>query len=161
MTYYYYTDVKERYGPLTIDELRNRIITTETLIWKEGMADWSPAKNLRELDVLFYLPPLIPADSPELRNIATEKPPKNWLIESVLVTMFCCPFVFGVMAILQSSKVETLWLRGDKLGANEARKDAVMWLRVGLIVSFVIYGLFWVLVIINIRALRTFGGYDV
>ena len=161
MTYYYYTDGKERYGPFTIEELRDRIITPETLVWKEGLADWLPAKRLRELDVLFYTSPQDPAAPPPIRNLDTEKPPKNWLVESILVTIFCCPFVFGIMGILQSSKVETLWLRGDRVGAVDASKEAAMWLRVGLIVSAVIYGLFLLMVLMNINAFTSMDGYPV
>ena len=161
MTYYYYTDGKERYGPFTIDELRDRIITPETLVWKEGMSDWSPAKYLRELDVLFYTTPLTSIGPPDIRDYEREKPPKNWLVESILVTIFCCPFIFGIMGIMQSSKIETLWLRGDRIGARDASKEAAMWLRIGLIVSLVLYGLFLMLVIFNIKALNSMGGYDV
>ena len=159
MTYYYYTDGKERFGPFTIDQLKDRIITPETLVWKEGMSDWSPAKYLRDLDEIFYTSPYTSTGLPEIRNYDNEKPPKTWLVESILVTMFCCPFIFGIMGILQSSKVETLWLRGDRIGARDASREAAMWLRIGLIVSLVIYGLFLMLVMINVSAFRSMGGY--
>lgn len=40
-------------GPYTIDELRQRHITEETLVWCEGMTDWQPAWQVEELKPLF------------------------------------------------------------------------------------------------------------
>lgn len=40
-------------GPYTIDELRARNITEETLVWCEGMTDWKPAWQVDELKPLF------------------------------------------------------------------------------------------------------------
>ena len=41
-------------GPYTIDELRQRHITQETLVWCEGMANWQPAWQVEELRTLFF-----------------------------------------------------------------------------------------------------------
>jgi len=43
----------KRDGPLTLEEIRQRIstrqVTRETLVWKEGMTEWSLAGNVTEL----------------------------------------------------------------------------------------------------------------
>ncbi len=36
-------------GPMTIAQLAERHITSETLVWREGMADWKPAWKVPEL----------------------------------------------------------------------------------------------------------------
>lgn len=36
-------------GPMTIAQLAERHITSETLVWREGMADWEPAWKVPEL----------------------------------------------------------------------------------------------------------------
>ena len=41
-------------GPFTIDELRLRNITSDTLVWAEGMPQWVPAWQVEELRPLFY-----------------------------------------------------------------------------------------------------------
>ena len=41
-------------GPYTVEELRQRNITSETLVWAEGMAQWTPAWQVEELRQLFY-----------------------------------------------------------------------------------------------------------
>ena len=50
-------------------------------------------------------------------------PPKNWLVESILVTVLCC-LPFGIAGIINASKVEGLFLAGDIAGANKAAADA-------------------------------------
>src|SRR5687768_7180297 len=114
MVQYYYTDGIERYGPFTIEQLRERNITRETLVWKEGMADWAPANQLNELQALFATEgntpaPPYPHQNPVMPgSVQYAQPPKNWLVESILVTLFCCPWVFGILAIINAAKVETL-----------------------------------------------------
>lgn len=52
---YYYTDGKNQYGPYPIEELRPKI-NPNTLVWREGMANWMPASNVDELKKLFAPP---------------------------------------------------------------------------------------------------------
>jgi hypothetical protein len=55
-------------GPHPMDDLRQRAasgaLTPETLVWKQGMAAWTPASQVDELSSLFAAagpPPLPPA----------------------------------------------------------------------------------------------------
>lgn len=41
-------------GPFTIAELQQQGISSETLVWTEGMAEWTPAWQVEELRPLFY-----------------------------------------------------------------------------------------------------------
>ncbi len=50
---YYIIIEGERRGPLPKEELNATLITRETPVWREGMTDWEPAGNLRELDDIF------------------------------------------------------------------------------------------------------------
>ena len=52
----------ERKGPITFDELKEIGITPSTLVWKEGLENWVPAKDVEELAPLFEEIPL-PAPS--------------------------------------------------------------------------------------------------
>ena len=70
------------------------------------------------------------------------KPPKNWLVESILVTLFCC-LPLGIVAIINSSKVESKFYAGDIDGANEAAKQAKRWTTWSFALMFV----FWILYI--------------
>lgn len=70
-----------------------------------------------------------------------EQKPDNLLVWSILVTILCC-WPLGIPAIINSAKVDKLWMAGDKLGAYEAAKKAKTFcfisLGVGIFV-FVVY----------------------
>lgn len=65
--------------------------------------------------------------------------PKTWLVESILVTIFCC-LPFGVVGIVKASNVEAIWRRGDIVGAEAASQSAGFWTKLG----------FWIGLAINI-----------
>ena len=56
--------------------------------------------------------------------------PKNWLVESILVTIFCC-LPFGIAGIVFASQVNTKYQTGDYEGALQASKDAAKWTKIG------------------------------
>ncbi|MBN8835891.1 MAG: CD225/dispanin family protein [Sphingobacteriia bacterium] len=56
--------------------------------------------------------------------------PKNWLVESTLVTIFCC-LPFGIAGIVFASQVNTKYQAGDYEGALQASKDAAKWTKIG------------------------------
>ena len=61
-------------------------------------------------------------------------PPKNWLVESILVTIFCC-LPFGIAGIVFATQVNTKWTAGDFVGAEVAAKEAAKWTKIGFFVS--------------------------
>lgn len=152
MEQYYYTDGKERYGPFTLDQLRGRNIGPETLVWKEGMPDWVVAKNVSDLESLFLaadtsIPPVAIPYTP----IYSERPPKNWLVESILVTILCC-LPLGIVGIINATKVETLWNSGQKDAALKASQEAAKWVKIGAIVALVCWVLYFILIFFGIMA---------
>jgi heme/copper-type cytochrome/quinol oxidase subunit 4 len=52
--------------------------------------------------------------------------PKNYLIESILATIFCC-FPFGIPAIIYASQANSKFAIGDFEGAQKASKNAKNW----------------------------------
>ena len=57
MKKYFYSDGKEKHGPLTLDELKQEDISKETLIWFEGIDDWKLAGDLDEMKPILELQP--------------------------------------------------------------------------------------------------------
>ena len=62
MKKYFYSNGQEKIGPLSHDELKQaKSISKETLIWFEGLDDWTPAMELEEMMSILELqpPPII------------------------------------------------------------------------------------------------------
>jgi len=151
MSKYYYTDGKERFGPFSLEELGVKKISKETLVWMEGLTDWIPAGNLAELQSLFPIGmPNLPHVGAPYTPVIMEKAPKNWLVESVLITLLCCPNIFGIIGIIHATKIETLWSVGQRDAAIKASKDAGMWVRIGFFVGLSIYLLYFLFMFLGI-----------
>ena len=157
MAQYYYTDGKERFGPFSEEELREKNLSGTTLVWKEGMSDWMPLSQVTELQSLLSssgpsaIPPVIgPTGIPEL-------PPKNWLIESILVTLLCC-LPLGIVGIINAGKVESLWNSGQREAALKASQDAAKWVKIGFFVGIVVIGLYALLMIFGLIGAIGLGG---
>jgi hypothetical protein len=67
MKKYFYSDRQEKHGPFSLDELKQKDITNETLIWFEGLKDWTPAKDL---DVII---PILKLKPPPVNTLIDEK----------------------------------------------------------------------------------------
>jgi hypothetical protein len=152
MSQFYYTDGKERFGPFTLEQLRDKNITEGTLVWKEGLPDWVPARNLSDLQSLFppetgFPPPL----SVPYVNPVAEAPPKNWLIESILVTLFCC-LPLGIVGIIHATKVDTLWNSGQREEAYKSSREAGKWTKLGAILGVIGIVLYILLMIFGVFA---------
>ncbi|MEO8069156.1 MAG: CD225/dispanin family protein [Flavobacteriales bacterium] len=73
--------------------------------------------------------------------------PKNWLVESILVTIFCC-LPFGIAGIVNAANVNSRFDTGDFNGADRASKEAAKWTKVAFFVGigwYVLVILFYVL----------------
>lgn len=73
-------------------------------------------------------------------------PPKNWLVESILVTIFCC-LPFGIAGIVFASQVSSKFSAGDYAGAEQASKDAGKWTKIGFYIGIaqLVLGIIWML----------------
>lgn len=60
--------------------------------------------------------------------------PKNWLVESILVTIFCC-LPFGVAGIVFAAQVNSKYDAGDYDGSTKASAEAAKWTKIGFFVG--------------------------
>lgn len=61
MKEYFYIKENEKLGPFNFDELKKEEIERDTLIWYQGIKDWTNAGKIDDLGELFkYNPPPIP-----------------------------------------------------------------------------------------------------
>ncbi len=152
MSQFYYTDGKERFGPFSLEDLRGKNLTGETLIWREGLTDWVPAKTVSDLNPLFEPVDLFPpVSSVPYAPPIPETAPKNWLVESILVTILCC-LPLGIVGIIHATKVETLWNTGQRAEAIKASQEAAKWVKIGFIVGIVVIGIYMLMMLFGMVA---------
>jgi len=82
--------------------------------------------------------------------------PKNYLVESILVTIFCC-LPFGIAGIVFASQVNSKYANGDYEGALKASKDAKKWMKWGLI-SGIIVAVLYTVFLFALGGLAMLGG---
>jgi hypothetical protein len=76
-------------------------------------------------------------------SFETQKPPKTWLIQSILVTLFCC-VPFGIAGIVNAAKVESRFYANDYEGAIRASQNAKKWTMVSFVLGIII-GLLYII----------------
>jgi hypothetical protein len=87
------------------------------------------------------------------------QPPKTWLVESILVTLFCC-LPFGIIGIINASKVESRFFAGAVDEAVKASQDAAKWTKIGFFVGLgviVLYLILWL--VVGVGAIAAGGGF--
>lgn len=92
MKKYFYSDGKEKKGPFSFEELINEEINPNTLIWFEGLGDWTPIKYIKELEEILHLsPPPIPTNetaSITTNNVSDKKREENTVSDSAQTETF-------------------------------------------------------------------------
>lgn len=73
--------------------------------------------------------------------IPPTQPPKNWLAESILVTLLCC-LPFGIAGIVNAAQVSSKFAAGDYDGAIRASQEAGKWTKIGFWVGIGVIGLY-------------------
>lgn len=144
MKKYFYSDGTNKHGPFTLEELKLENIDRTTKVWFHGLENWQDAGATPELDEIFVLtpPPIESTDSP-IKITPTNSgeklnaPPKTWLLESILVTLFCC-LPFGIAGIVNASSVESKYYAGDIEGSLRSSEEAKKWTKVSFIVGLVV-----------------------
>jgi hypothetical protein len=123
-------------GVFTLDELRAQLSSGELkstdLGWTEGMKEWQPLAQIlggQPADGAATSPTPPTLSAPAMLSYgqaaAEGLPPKpnNFLVPSILVTLFCCLPV-GIAAIVYATQVDGKFNSGDYAGAANSAKMA-------------------------------------
>lgn len=70
--------------------------------------------------------------------------PKTWFVPSILATIFCC-LPFGIIGIINATKVESLYKSGDIAGSIEASENAGKWTKYAVLTGLIVGVLYFVL----------------
>ena len=141
-----------RLGPMTLDEVRALPLQGSTPVWRSGLPEWTTASALPELAGMGccdsdtppgYQPqPVYPAynsgASSGYNGGEEVRPPMpdTYLVWAIVVTLCCC-LVGGVVALIYSSKVTSLYNQGDYAGAQKASSTALTWIIVSAVIGVV------------------------
>lgn len=163
--YYYLSSQNEQQGPVEVFELKNCGVTSATLVWTQGMAQWAPAGEVEELKTLFMQPaPTPPAYIPPKPAIQAQPPsqpaagnynrnehlavpghsdvqvkppvPDSNMVWAVLSTILCC-LPTGIYAIICASEVDKYYAMGDYATAQDKARKAKNWAIYGAIASVI------------------------
>jgi len=172
MKQYYYANGDQQLGPFSIQELQSKNLRKDTYVWYEGLSDWTRAGDLPELGGLFETPqaqmqtqnpPLHQTPPPPAQTGNYQAPrnqggyqqqhnapsgikPKTWLVESILVTLFCC-LVGGIVGIVYASQVDSKWAMGDTAGAQKSSDNAKLWVMISFGVGIAVIILYFLMVL--------------
>ena len=71
--------------------------------------------------------------------------PKNWLVEAILVTIFCC-LPFGIAAIVFAAQVNSKFDAGDYEGALKASREAAKWTKISFFTGLAVIALYLIFI---------------
>lgn len=152
MQYFFLDENGKQQGPVEKTQLISNGVKGSTLVWSAGMSGWTKAIEVNELKMLFAAAPApapVPTPSPtpstgsttnpnqnRFDNANYQIPPKTWMVESILVTLFCC-LPFGIAGIVNAASVESKFYAGDYIGAQRASANAKKWTTVSFWIGIV------------------------
>ena len=157
--YFYIDSNNVQKGPISPLNFSIYNITPDTLVWCEGMADWTRAGSLDELHDVFVTQQTQATPPPyaniggyiQLQALAVQQPqqtmqpcPDSNLVWAILTTVLCC-LPFGVVAIVYACKVNDRYAVGDVQGAIDASQKAKKWAIHSAVTSLVIGVIYYVL----------------
>ena len=96
---YYIAVNNERQGPFTTEELAQKGITADTLVWTENMVDWQPAGSLDELRPFIRQVQAVP---PQVS--APKKKKKSGCMITLLIALIVLALAVGAAALTNPSK---------------------------------------------------------
>lgn len=137
---YYILQNNIKQGPFSEEELSSKNINANTMVWSVGFANWKEAKDVPELsNILSNLPP----EPPVLKSM-----PKTWLVESILVTCFCC-LPFGIIGIVNATKIEEEYNCGNYQQALQHSKQAKKWVFLGFFIALALFLIYILILLIS------------
>ncbi len=159
MTWFYSKHGKQL-GPISEEDFSSKCASGEILptdlVWKEGMSDWKPSSEVIGLSltqkiaaspniakpyesnigsVMVVQPPPV-----DVQFIPQKFPSYQWqsivalVLGGVQMMLICIPLglVFAIIALVYSNKVEPYFMQQNYIAAQDASRNAKIWMIVSL-----------------------------
>lgn len=134
-------------GPFSREMLAARNITPDTLVWRQGLAEWTPAGRLPELQSMFVNPyaqqsAYNPQYAPGMNVPSPQSLRTNWLTWAIVATVVgalfsCIGMVFGIIGITKANQANRFYEMGDNYNGDVSNNSA----RTNTIIAFVLAGI--------------------
>ncbi|MCW0483447.1 DUF4339 domain-containing protein [Gaoshiqia sediminis] len=109
MKKYFYSDGTNNFGPFSIEELKEKEIGRETMIWFQELGDWQKAGSIQELNDLFALvPPPIQQQSNYIQQSVGQTNP-NSVIDIFLFLAIAYWFATNLITFIIEKVVDDWW----------------------------------------------------
>lgn len=156
--YYYLNSRNEQTGPIAPSDFTRYCITGSTMVWKQGLPNWMRADQVPELKSY-----LLPSPPPPTGNVVggftsnvagnngipngyPPQRPDNNLVWAILSTILCC-LPCGIYAIIEATKVNSLYDKGQYLEAQKKADNAKQWSIIGAVAG-IIFSIIYAIIII-------------
>ena len=155
MKYYIYRNDRQE-GPYEAQTIINMRLSSDTYVWNETMSDWQPISSVPELQPQPAPAPAYPSygqpsygqqpnygqpnygPSPAYAVNQGQQPPQpsSHMALAIITTLMCC-LPTGIVAIMKSSKVDSLYFAGRYDEAVDASKSSMNWSIAGIVISLI------------------------
>lgn len=161
--YLYMNEQGKQCGPVEETQLAACGVTPSTLVWCRGMRNWRPASEVIDITILLSggrvgmgkvpLPPQPPEEGGEAPRPPRQRP-DNYLTWAIIVTICCCCWPAGIVALVFANKVNKYWDAGEYGNAEKASKQAKTWCIITACVGgFSIISLFILTIILGVAGM--------
>ncbi|RRD00828.1 DUF4339 domain-containing protein [Prevotella sp. OH937_COT-195] len=124
MEYYVIIDGR-KCGPFSREELRSKFITPDTPVWRNSMADWTPARNIPEIADILQPEPTPPpfnygGTQPETQHARRSEYipmiPEDYNALNIFIIIYgflCCHLciigsIFAIISYIKSGEMKTM-----------------------------------------------------
>lgn len=166
--YYYLNAQGQQMPPVDFESLRTAGINADTLVWFEGLPQWTRAGDIAELQsIVGAVPPAYGAQQPQpgyqqpqpgypQPQPGYQQPPYQPAYQSPnpynpgvaqkpqnflwlgICTTLLCCLPLGIVSIVYSSKVDSYWNQGMYQQAQDSAEKAKMWGIASAAIGFVV-----------------------
>lgn len=181
MKYYIYRNDRQE-GPYEAQTIINMRLSNDTYVWNETMSDWQPISSVLELQPQV---PAAPAYQPSYQQPSYQQPsygpqpnygpqpaygsqpayaqgpssgypcPSTHMALAIITTIMCC-LPTGIVAIMKSSKVESLYHSGYYDEAVEASKSSMNWSIAGIVISLIAWLAYVLLIFVGAISMASY-----